>query len=283
MTGLALFALVISPALGLEPAVMGAAAFALGLLLESIINAGTAVRNSSVMRRAGDGDGGGLGGLARFALPLMLANLLGVAFQPMVARIAGLGGDEVTSKAALQILISWVWFFSSSLFAMQAMTIAHAGDRGRLRVLVRFGILVAGVFCAVFLVTALFPPLRDFVLVTLFKVEQADVHAFVTETLPLTVVFPVVVLARAILRGLIVRSGKTHWTIWTTVVGLVVLVGLQAGGLVSGDENGSFPAAWAWLLALLVEAVLSGLALLRIGLRRVYREGRPADFGASDG
>ena len=96
--------------------------------------------------------------------------------------------------------------------------------------------------------------------------EQADVHAFVTQTLPLTVVFPVVVLARAILRGLIVRSGETHWTIWTSVVGLVVLIGLQVGGFVSGEENGSFPAAWAWLLALLVEALLSGLALLRIGL-----------------
>jgi hypothetical protein len=202
----------------------------------------------------------------------MLANLLGVLFQPLVSRVAGGGGDPETSKASLQILISWVWFFSSTLFAMQALVIAHTRDRAHLRRLLTFGLIATGVFTAVFLTTALIPAIRDVVLVELFGVEEADVHAFVTEVLPLTVVFPIIVLARAVLRGLIVRSGRTGWVVLTSIAGVVALVAVDASNVFRGIENGSLPAAKAWVFALGVEGALSAFAVVRIGLGRVYRE-----------
>ena len=273
MAALALVALVAAPHLDLSPAVMGATAFLAGLVVESIVNTWSALRRSPVLAIPGpDPTDDGLRGLARFALPLMLANLLGVLFQPLVSRVAGGAGDPETSKAGLQILISWVWFFSSTLFAMQALVIAHARDREHLKRLAGFGGVVAGVFSAVFLLTALVPAARDVVLVNLFGVVEPDVHAFVSEALPLTVGFPVIVLARALLRGLIVRSGKTGWVVLSSVAGVIALVIVDSSGLYRGVENGCVPAAKAWLIALAVEGGLSVVALASIGLKRAFQE-----------
>jgi len=273
MAALAAVALVAAPHLGLAPAVMGTTAFLAGLLVESVVNTVSALKRSPVLRfPAPEGADAGLSGLSRFALPLMLANLIGVLFQPLVSRVAGSATDAETSKAALQILISWVWFFSSTLFAMQALMIAHARDRRHLGRLLGFGGIVTGAFSGVFLVTALVPAVRDFVLLNLFQVDDREIHAFIAATLPLTVVFPIIVLARAVLRGLIVRSGRTPWVILSSVAGVVTLVGLDLSGVFSGVANGALPAAQGWLLALAVEAAISGLAVFRIGLSRVFGE-----------
>jgi Progressive ankylosis protein (ANKH) len=274
MCALAAFALVISPHLGLEGGVMGAWAFVLGLIAETIVTMASALRGSAMIAdRTADPNDTGLRGLAAFALPLMLANLVGVLYQPLVSRVAGGAGDPETSKASLQILISWVWFFSSSLFAMQALTIAHAANRAHLMRIVRFGAIVAGVFATIFLTTAFIPAVRDTVLITILGVREPDLYAFITEALPYAVVFPILVLARALLRGLIVRSGHTGWVVITTLAGLGALVALDQSGILDGRKNGSVPAVEAWLLASFVESCLAALALARIGLKRVFAEG----------
>ncbi len=271
MVALAAIALVAAPHLGLSPAVMGATAFLAGLVIESVFNTVSALRRSPILRvPLAEGADPGVRGLSRFALPLMLANLIGVLFQPLVSRVAGAAIDPRTSKAALQILISWVWFFSSTLFAMQALIIAHARDRRHLRRLLGFGGIVSGAFTVVFLVTALIPAVRDVVLVNLFGVVDPDLHAFVTAALPLTIVFPVIVLARAVLRGLIVRSGRTGWVVLSSVAGVIALVALDDSGVFLGVENGALPAAKAWLFALAIEGAISGVAVFRIGLARVF-------------
>jgi hypothetical protein len=277
LLAIAAFSFLVGPRLGLDGAVMGSSAFLIGLVVESSVNLVSALRKSPVLRvRRADGPEEGYGDLARFAVPLMIANVTGVLFQPIVSRIAGGGGDPATSKASLQVLISWVWFFSSSLFAMQAMTIAHGAGRRRLIVLLRFGLLVAAIFCGVFLTVALVPPVRDFVLGSVFGVGDPLLHRFVTDVLPIAIVFPVLVLARALLRGMIVRSGRTGWVFATTAAGLVTLLALDRSGLLATIPNGSLPAVQAWILALVVEAGFSAVALAKIGFTRVFAEGRGA-------
>jgi hypothetical protein len=277
--GIAVFALVLAPHLGIEAAVMGSLCFVVALIVEVIVNTTSAHRVSPILATRDTGeDDGTMGALARFALPLMIANLGGVLFQPLVSRVAGAAGDPETSKAALQVLISWVWFFSSTIFAMQALAIAHA-TRERLGTLVRFGVLVAAGFSAVFTTVALLPPARDFVLRTIFNVHLADVRTFVSQALPLAIGFPILVLLRALLRGLIVRSGRTGWVMLTTAAGLLALFVLDRFGLVGGEENGTIPAVQAWLAALIAEAAISAVALARIGLRKVFGEDEAGESG----
>lgn len=272
MLGLFIFA--VGVPLRIEGAVMGGLAFSIGIATETAIVLVTARRKADFLRR----DHPALPPpttreLWMFAGPLLVANAMGVFLQPLTLSIVNSAALGETSAAAFNVVKSFTWFFCSTLFAMQAMTLARADSLGNLRRILVYGLIPAGLFSGLIFLVLAVPGVRRGVLQGFFEIDDPATLEFIRETLPWTLILPLVMALRATGRGLLMRGGRTSFVTLASTVALAVLVAAKLGVPMGDVENGAVTGYLVWVLSLGIEATLLAWGAFKVGLAHCVTEG----------
>jgi len=260
--------------LEIEGGVMGGLALSLGILVETAVNVVTARRRAAFLavdhprlppptvRRIWD-----------FAGPLFLANAMGVLMQPLTVAIVNEAIMKETSAAAFGIVKSFTWFFSSTLFAMQAMALARADSIQNLKRLFGYALLPVGLFTALILTFVVSPAARDFLFYGVFLIDKRATAEFAARTLPIAVALPLLMAVRSGARGLLMRGNRTGMVTVASLLGLAALVVLNNLGLSSAVENGAAVGYVCWMGVLLLETIALLAAVARAGVTACVTEG----------
>ncbi|MEN8150699.1 MAG: hypothetical protein ABFS86_12825 [Planctomycetota bacterium] len=270
---LAAFVFCVGVPLKMEGGVMGGLALSLGVLTETVVVVVTARLRADFIR----GDHASLPPpttreIWNFAGPLFAANAMGVFMQPLTIAIVNTAILKETSAAAFGIVKSFTWFFSSTLFAMQAMVLARADSVGNLRRLFVYAMLPVTFFTSLILVFVLFPGARNWLFAELFVIDTEEIAAFAASTLPIALALPLLMAIRAGARGLLMRAGRTGMVSYSTIIALAVLVGLLLVEPSAAKENGAVIGYACWLGVLLLETFFLLWAVTRVGLTACVTE-----------
>jgi Na+-driven multidrug efflux pump len=257
----AVLGLLLAPYLDISGPMLGALCLTFGLVTESVFAVGRAQR----ARPPEHSDVPPLSAL-RFGLPLMFANLLGVATQLFYLRIAGAVPAEAqeASLAGFQEVKSLHMLIGAGALALQPLTTAKAETDAHVRPLARFAFACGLLLSAIFAVVAFVPPLRDWVLVDLLAEKAGgDVVAFAVPALAVASLLPWFGALRFFLRGVLIARGHTRAITISNVVVLGLLAAAILFGLTPFERNGALNAYCIWLLSLVVEIAILARAIRR--------------------
>jgi Na+-driven multidrug efflux pump len=191
--------------------------------------------------------------VTRFALPLMFANLLGVATQYFYLRIAGNVPESVqeASLAAFQEVMSIHLLIGAGALALQPITTAKAHADEDVPPLLRFAVGSGVALSALCALLAFVAPLRDWVLIDLLK-ERAggEVVKLATPALAVAAAHPLLSGIRFFLRGVLIARGHTRAITLSNLGILAFLACAPLLGLLPFPGNGALNAYCIWVIAL---------------------------------
>jgi Na+-driven multidrug efflux pump len=272
----AVFGLVLAPHLGVSGPILGGLCITLGIATESIFAVVRARAKARPPERSEDEVPHPL----RFGLPLMIANLLGVAAAIFYLRIAGLvpAAGQEASLAAFQEVKSLHWLLAAGALALQSLTTAKVRSPADVGAMLRFAVFACGVPSLLFALCA-FTPLREWVLVDLMnEVAGGEVVQLAVPALMLAVAMPLLNGVRFTLRGVLISRGLTRAITVANITTILILVAVILFGLRPFGRNGALNAYVFWVATLLIEIAI--LARLASGSRRwTALGGRPAGTG----
>ncbi|MHC4860999.1 MAG: hypothetical protein ACYTDY_13010, partial [Planctomycetota bacterium] len=218
------------------------------------------------------------GYLWSLAGPLFLANAMGVLLQPLAIAIVNAALASEVSAAAFGVVKSFTWFFVSTLFAMQAMSLAKADSIPNLRRLLVFEMLPVGTFTLLIFVAAVIPAAQTALLEGFFEIDDVATLEFIRETMPYTLVLPFLMALRATARGLLIRGGRTSWVTLASFAALVALWILNARAPSTTLQNGATIGYLCWMGAMLLEMVVLLVGVARVGVQTCVSEGSRASL-----
>lgn len=253
-----LIGFVLAPAAGFPGPVLGAVCIAFGVAMESLF---AVVRANRSARPPETAEPHGID-LARFALPLMFANFLGVAAAIFYLRIAGrvIVPTREDSLAAYQEVKSLHWLVGAGGMALQSLSTAKVRVRGDARRMVMFALMVGGGL-TVILSLAAFTPLRDWILIDLMNEDPNGlVVEFARPALMLAAPMPLYHTVRFCFRGILISRGRTRAITACNVVTLMLLGVAISFELLPSDRNGAFNAYLIWNVAVWIEMAILGRA-----------------------
>jgi hypothetical protein len=256
----ALLGLYIAPYLDISGPMLGALCLVAGLVAESAFATGRARARARPPEHSDHPPVS----ILRFALPLMFANLLGVATQYFYVRIAGAVPEGVrdASVAGFHEVKSLHLLLGAGAVALQPLTTAKAHAESDVAPLRRFAVacgLLLSAFCALL---AFIPELREWVLVDLLKEKPAgSVVGFATSALAVASLLPLLGALRFFLRGVLISRGHTRAITLSNVLILALLALVVPLGLLPFPANGALSAYCVWGASLLVEIVILARAI----------------------
>jgi len=262
------FVFAVGVPLQMEGGVMGGLALSLGILVETVVNVWTARRVAGFLKvDHPDLPPPTVREIWSFAGPLFAANTMGVFMQPLSIAIVNAALLAETSAAAFGIVKSFTWFFSSTLFAMQAMTLARADSVANLRRLLAYAMLPVSLFTSLILVLVFFPAARHALLDDIFRIDDPETSAFVASTLPIAIGLPFLMAIRAGARGLLMRGERTGMVTLSTVIALASLVLILFLEPSAGSRNGALVGYACWMGVLLLETFILLWAVAHVGVK----------------
>jgi hypothetical protein len=156
---------------------------------------------------------------------------------------------------------------------MQAMTLARADSLANLRRILLYGLIPVLLFSGLIWLVLAVPGVRRGVLQSFFEIDDPSTIEFIRETLPYTLILPLVMALRASGRGLLMRGGRTSFVTLASLAGLAVLLTAKFAAPVADVENGAVTGYVAWILALSIETALLAWGTLKVGLTHCVAEG----------
>jgi len=261
----AIVGFLVAPRFGVTGPQLGAICVGLGILIEAVV---TVLRTRHVQLAEPEFDGPGPSAFS-FAIPLMVANGLGLLAALFFLRVAGDVPKPVQedSLAAYQEVKSVHWLLAAGAFALQSLTTAKVRrDEDRLPML-RFAAVVGGALTVVLSILA-FTPLRDWLLIDLMGEKPGgDVVALAKPAFMLAAPMPFLTAMRFVLRGILISRGRARPITMTNIVTLLVIATALAFDWKATVENGALNAYVLWVAALLIELALLGRAAFGPGAR----------------
>ncbi|HEX5139106.1 MAG TPA: hypothetical protein VFY93_19210 [Planctomycetota bacterium] len=262
----AILGLLVAPRLDIPGPMLGALCLTFGLVAESVFATGRARARARPPEHSDIPPPG----LLRFALPLMFANLLGVATQFFYVRIAGAVPADLqdASVAGFHEVKSIHFLLGAGALALQPLVTAKAHAAADVPPLRRFawasGLLLSGLFALV----AFLAPVREWILVDLLKEKEGGAVArLAVSTFAVASALPLLGALRFFLRGVLISRGHTRAITLSNVVVLAALAAVVPLGLLPFPGNGALSAYSVWGLALLLEMSILAWAV------RAEREG----------
>jgi O-antigen/teichoic acid export membrane protein len=256
----AVLGLLVAPHLEISGPMLGALCLTVGLVTESVFATGRARARARPPERS-DIPPPGLFG---FALPLMFANLLGVATQFFYVRIAGAvpEGIEDASLAGFHEVKSIHFLIGAGALALQPLVTAKAHVEGDVPPLRRFALVSGTLLTGLCALLAFVGPLRDWVLVDLLKEKpEGDVARLATPAFAVAALLPFLGAVRFFLRGVLISRGHTRAITLSNVLVLGLLAAVVPLGLLPFPANGALSAYCVWGLSLLIEIAILARAI----------------------
>jgi len=260
----AVLGFVVAPRIGLGGSQLGAICILVGIIIEAGI---TVWRTSRIPAQEVQFDDPGPSAFA-FALPLMLANALGLLASLFYLRIAGRVPEEFqeASLAAFQEVKPLHWLLSAGAFALQSLTTAKVRKPEDVRPMLRFSLGVGLGLTAILSLIA-FTPLRYWILIDVMgERPDGNVVAFALPALMLAAPMPLLTAARFSLRGVLISRGRARPITIVNVATLLILSSAIAFDWLVSDRNGALNAYVLWNITLVLELVLLGRAAFSPGM-----------------
>jgi O-antigen/teichoic acid export membrane protein len=145
--------------------------------------------------------------LWRFYQPLAVSTILRQITRPILNAGVAAAGMARASLAAWPVVWGFTILIAGPAWSLQQLTTALAVDEVAYRRVRRFSMSLSGVF-AVLLVLAGFTPLYDLVMGGVYNLSP-DLQELARPALQLMVVYPLLMGAQSLLRGVLIRTGNT--------------------------------------------------------------------------
>ena len=260
----AVFGFWIAPRVGLTGPVLGAVCIGVGIVIEAII---TVWRTHGIGKPEVEYDDPGPSAF-QFAIPLIVANSLGLLASLFYLKIAGLVPEAVqkSSLAAFQEVKPLHWLLAAGAFALQSLTTAKVRRTEDVRPMLRFSVMVGGGLTAALALIA-FTPLRYWILIDLMgERADGDVVRFALPALMLAAPMPIFTAIRFALRGVLISRGRARPITLTNLATLAILGAAVAFDWMVSETNGALNAYVLWVATLLIEIALLARAAFSPGM-----------------
>lgn len=233
---------------------LGAAAFTVGLVVETLWVVWSPTPGLELERSDYEAD---RQNLARFSAPLMANVLLWWATPLIVGSVLARTANPDPALAAFTVVEAVAWLVAAPVGQMQHASIALVKCSDTHRRVRSCGGVVAAAAMSVLLILSV-PAVREPVFRLLFALEPSLV-ALAGPALPLTAAYPLLYGLRQYYQGLFVRSGKTGFVGAGAVLRVASIGGLAAGafalGLGADESLGAVLGVGLAVAGLIVEGV----------------------------
>lgn len=203
----------------------------------------------------------------RVALPLMVSGFAWTIFRPLVNGILGRLEDPELAQAGFGVVMPMLLWTTSPLWSMQNVSLILPETPHDIRRVIRFSLLVAGIFSVVALLIVV-TPLRGVILRQVFSLS-AELERAVEPALWLLIFEPVFLGIRSVAQGILLRAKQTI-AFMIVAPARTVLIGIVGYGIVSRDPsvNGTLLGVSLFVGGSIVDAIVYSLVARRIALDR---------------
>jgi hypothetical protein len=245
---------------------VGAAAFTIGLLIETIMVARAGVGTDGAYHPvAAEGANAGADNdrMLRFSTPLMLNVLLWWSTPLLIDSVLARSRFPAEAIAAFVVVEAVAWFLAAPVGQYQHVSIGLVDCRDAHRVVQRWSLVLAA---AVALLIALvsIPSVSRTVLGAVFRLDSgllSDIGA----ALPFTVAYPLLYGHRQYYQGLFTRCGRSDAVGWGAALRVATVLAVAVAGLKTFGDAGATLGVLAQAVGLAVE----GVFLERVSHRQV--------------
>jgi hypothetical protein len=191
--------------------------------------------------------------LVRFYLPLLVTSILSHTTRPIISTGIAAAAYARQSLATWPVILGFTWLITGPVWGLQQLTNFLAADRRAFARVARFSAVVSLVLALILAVVA-FTPLYDLVFGQVYGLTAPlrDLGRFPLQCLT---VYPLVAGAGSVLRGRLIRGGKTSSVRAGTLVGVGTLLLILFVGVARLPFSGVFLAAAATLVGAIAEIV----------------------------
>jgi len=240
---------------------VGAAAFTVGLLVETILVAGAGVGADGVHHPVETGAGDDR--MLRFSTPLMVNVLLWWSTPLLIDSVLARSPFPAEAIAAFVVVEAVAWFLAAPVGQFQHVSIGLVDCKVAHRALQRWSLVLAGVV-AVCVALVSIPSVSHVVLGAIFKLDSgllSDIGA----ALPFTVAYPLLYGHRQYYQGLFTRCGRSDAVGWGAALRVASVLAVAVVGLRPLGDAG----ATLGVLASAVGLAVEGIFLERVSHRHV--------------
>ena len=245
---------------------MGAAAFTLGLLVETMLVAGATAAfdpPAHAVVPADEGPDDADARLLRFSTPLMANTLLWWSTPLLINSVLARSPFPAEAIAAFVVVEGVAWFLAAPVGQFQHVGVALVDCKQTHRAVRRWLLsLAAGV--ALLLGMVSLPAIRHVVLGAIFGLD-AGLLSDIGAALPFAIAYPLLYGHRQYYQGLFMRSGRSDAVGWGAVLRVATVLGVAVAGLGPLGQSG----ATLGVLSAVAGLVVEGLFLERVARRQV--------------
>jgi Na+-driven multidrug efflux pump len=192
-------------------------------------------------------------GLWRFYRPLAVTSILRQTTRPVLNAGIAAAGMARASLAAWPVAWGFTILLAGPAWSLQQFTTALATDQAAYRRVRSFALSVSAIF-ALLLGLVAFTPLYGVVMGGIYNLSPA-LQELARPAMQLMVLYPLLMGAQALLRGVLIRSGCTGTVRSAMTVNVLTLTVTVAVGVLLFDLSGVMVAAIAVLAGGLAELV----------------------------
>jgi Na+-driven multidrug efflux pump len=181
-----------------------------------------------------------------FYLPLIATTLIRQATRPVLNAGIAAAAFPLASLAAWPVTSEFVILITGPAWSLQQLTTALADSELSFRRVVRFALGVSVMF-SVLLGLVAFSPIYGLVMGGVFNLSSA-LQNLAKPALQVIVILPLLLGAQAVLRGALIRRGRTSAVRTATMVSMLTLFATVLIGVKATSATGVMLAAFATLL-----------------------------------
>jgi hypothetical protein len=192
-------------------------------------------------------------GLWRFYRPLAVTSILRQTTRPVLNAGLAAGTMARGSLAAWPVGWGFAILIAGPAWSLQQFTTALAADRVAYLRVRRFALSVSAIFSLLLGLVA-FTPLYGLVMGGIYNLSPA-LQALARPAVQLMVLYPLLMGAQSLLRGVLIRGGCTGMVRTAMAVNVLALTATVVGGVLLSDLTGMMVAAIAVMAGALAELV----------------------------
>ena len=192
-----------------------------------------------------------LRGLWRFYRPLGTTTILRQTTRPVLNAGIAAASLAVASLAAWPVVWGFAMLITGPAWSLQQLTTALATDQIAYRRVRRFSLSLS-VIMALTLGLVAFTPLYGMVMGGIYNLSP-ELQALARPAMQLLVIYPLVMGSQSLLRGVLIRTGRTGAVRSAMTANVLTLAGMVLVGIVFLSPTGVLLAAGATLAGALVE------------------------------
>jgi hypothetical protein len=205
----------------------------------------------------------------KYTLPLVFSLYLTKMMTPITFNIIEKTANSEEALGGFQLYHSTMWIALSLIFSAQPMIIKYATTRKNLKRIFAFNLGIS-VLITLLLTVLTYTYLKDLFYIDFMKVDNELILELLYESLPFTLVLPLLSLTTLFLNALHTRSGHTMWLVTSNVIALIPVFLIRYLDL--ADSNGTLISVVCYIIFYITTIVIQLIGLRKYGLDKCFTE-----------